>query len=124
MKQRVILATIGLLSMASAKNYRYLEEEPNSLYVKANNGTTIAAFIDDNGDGENDLGENVVSYKINSQPEVKGEEVTEYPKEVDTQGEETYDEETAVTRAVVKKTAKKKLLLPEITLIEPKARFY
>ncbi len=65
-----------------------------------------------------------MSYKINSQPEVKGEEVTEYPKEVDTQGEETYDEETAVKRSIIKKSAKKKLLLPEITLIEPKARLY
>jgi hypothetical protein len=65
-----------------------------------------------------------VSYKINSQPEVKGVEVTEYPKEVDTQGEETYDEDTAVKRSIIKKSAKKKLLLPEITLIEPKARLY
>ncbi len=65
-----------------------------------------------------------MSYKINSQPEVKGEEVTEYPKEVDTQGEETYDEDTAVKKSIIKKSAKKKLLLPEITLIEPKARLY
>ena len=71
------------------------------------------------------MGEKIVSYKINSEPEVKGEETPSYPKEVDTQGEETYDEEIAVKKAaVIKKSAKKKLLLPEISLIEPKSRLY
>ena len=124
MKQ-IVLVAFGFVCLSSANLYRNLEEEANLLYIKANNGTTIAAFIDDNGDGENDLGEKIVNYKINSQPEVNGEEAPEYPKEVDTQGEETYDEETtAVKRAVIKKSAKKKLLLPEISLIEPKSRLY
>lgn len=71
------------------------------------------------------MGEKIVNYKISSQPEVSGEETPEYPKEVDTQGEETYDEDTtAAKRAVIKKSAKKKLLLPEISLIEPKSRLY
>lgn len=83
MKQ-IVLVAFGCLSIAEATIYRHLEEEANQLYLKANNGTTIAAFIDDNGDGENDLGEKIVSYKINSQPEVNGEETPDYPKEVDT----------------------------------------
>jgi hypothetical protein len=124
MKQ-IVLVAFGFVCLSSASLSRILEEEPNPLYLKANNGTTIAAFIDDNGDGENDLGEKIVNYKINSQPEVTGEETPKYPKEVDTQGEETYDEEiTAAKRAVIKKSAKKKLLLPEISLIEPMSRLY
>ena len=65
MKQRVLVA-IGFVCLASASLSRIMEEETNPLYNKANNGTTIAAFIDDNGDGENDLGEKIVNYKINS----------------------------------------------------------
>lgn len=70
--------------MCKANFIRRLEVEETVVYSKSNNGTTINAFIDDNGDGENDLGENIVSYKIESQPSVKGEESVEYPKEVDT----------------------------------------
>ena len=65
MKQ-IVLVAFGFVCLSSANLYRNLEEEANSLYIKANNGTTIAAFIDDNGDGENDLGEKIVNYKINS----------------------------------------------------------
>ena len=68
------------------------------------------------------MGEKIVSYRIESQPDVKGEETVEYPKEVDTQGEEEYDEEK--TPVFTKKIAKKKVLLPEIVMIEPKARVY
>ena len=123
MKQLVILALLSVAAVTStASPSRYLAEE-DPLYLKSGNGTTIAAFIDDNNDGENDLGDNVVSFRIESQPEVKGREEPEYPKEVDTQGEETYDDEEALARAaLVKKIAKKRLLLPEIALIEPKSR--
>jgi hypothetical protein len=42
------------------RNLEGEEEGENVLYSKSNNGTTINAFIDDNGDGENDLGEKIV----------------------------------------------------------------
>lgn len=55
-----------LLVKGNSHSMRRLDDDNAAVYSKSNNGTTINAFIDDNGDGENDLGEKIISYRIDS----------------------------------------------------------